>query len=280
MYRRVAIVTDSAACLPERVTDQMGIGVVQIQVRLGDRTDDEARVPVAELVAAMRSGTPVSTAPPDPGAFFWTYSDLAAAGAQAVVSVHVSGALSRTFEAAREAATQARVPVTVVDSGTAGTSLGYAVLAAAAAARAGGDAARVADAARRTAGRCTEVIYVDTLEFLRRGGRVGTAAALLGSAFAVKPLLTVEGGRIVPLERVVGGERALRRAVDVAVRRAGEFEVDVAVEHFDAAERAQSVLDELRGRVPRVRQAMLAPVSSAVGAHVGPGAIGVTVSPV
>ncbi|MGM1063692.1 DegV family protein [Saccharothrix sp. Mg75] len=280
MFRRVAIVTDSTACLPPQLTEKLGITVAQIQVRIGDWVEDEVRVPVPRLVDALRGQLDVGTAPPDPGAFFWSYADAAASGAEAIVSLHVSTGLSRTVEAARQAAAQVQVPVHVVDTQTCGMSLGYAVVAAATVAVAGGGVDRVVSAARHTATRSTELFYVDTLEFLRRGGKIGRATAALGSALSVKPLLTMSEGRITPLDRVLGAERAVRRMVDIAVERAGGGEVDIAVEHFDAPERARSVMRSLRGKLPRVRRFMLTGVSSAIGAHVGPGALGVTVSPV
>ncbi|CCH34487.1 DegV family protein [Actinosynnema sp. NPDC047251] len=280
MHRRVAIVTDSTACLPPQLAEKLGITVAQIQLRIGDQVDDEARVPLPRLVDALRDQEDVATSPPDPGAFFWTYADAATAGAEAVVSLHVSTDLSRTAEAARQAADQARVPVHVVDTRTCGMSLGYAVVAAATAAAAGGDVRRVVAAAQQSFRRSTELFYVDTLEYLRRGGRIGAAAALLGSALSVKPLLTMTDGRIAPLDKVLGAERALRRMIDIAVGRAGGGEVDIAVEHFSAPERAQSVLEQLRAKLPTVRRFLVTTVSSAIGAHVGPGAVGVTVSPV
>jgi DegV family protein with EDD domain len=279
MFRRVAIVTDSTACLPQQLTDQLGVRVAQLQVRIGSVVDDEARVPVPKLVDAMRGQVDVGTSPPDPGAFFWAYSDAAASGVDAIVSLHISTALSQTVEAARQAATQVRVPVHVVDTQTCGMSLGYAVVAAATAAAAGGDANRVLAAAQHSLRNSTELFYVDTLEYLRRGGRIGRAAALLGSALSMKPLLTVADGQITPLDKVVGGERAMRKLIDIAVKRAGREAVDIAVEHFDAAERAGKVLEALREKLPNVRRFLVTQVSSAIGAHVGPGALGVTVSP-
>lgn len=280
MYRRVAIVTDSTACLPPRVAEDLRVTVVQIQVKVGDRFDDESRIGIPELVHAMRNQLPYATSPPDPGAFFWTYSDLAAAGVEAIVSLHVSSRLSGTFEAACQAAAQVRVPVHVVDTGTCGMSIGYAVMAAAAAADQGGDARQVLGAAQHRYRNGTELIYVDTLEYLRRGGRIGAAAAMLGSALSMKPLLTMVEGQISPLDKVMGADRAIRKMVDIASRRAGRAQVDVAVEHFDAAERAQALLQLIRKKIPGARQLMLTQVSSAIGAHVGPGALGITVSPV
>lgn len=280
MYRRVAVVTDSTACLPAQLLDQLGIEVVQIQVQIGDHVDDEARIPVPELVSAMRANLRVATIPPDPGAFFWTYSDLVAQGVQAIVSVHVSSRLSETCNAARQAASQVRVPVHVVDTHTCGMSIGYAVIAAAKAAEAGFGVERVIEAAHHRYDRSTELIYVDTLEYLRKGGRIGAAAALLGSALSVKPLLTMADAQITPLDKAFGTDRALRKMIDIAVQRAGNDPVDIAVEHFDAEESAAKLLRKLRRSVPHVRQFMLTQVSSAIGAHVGPGALGITVSPV
>jgi DegV family protein with EDD domain len=280
MHRRVAIVTDSTACLPSQLTEKLGITVAQIQVRIGDWVDEESRVPVPKLVDALREQLDVTTAPPDPGAFFWAYADAASSGAEAIVSLHVSTGLSKTVEAARQASAQARVPVHVVDTQTCGMSLGYAVVAAATVAAAGGDVNRVLSAAKHTVTRSTELLYVDTLEYLKRGGGIGRAAALVGSALSVKPLLTVANGRIAQLDKALGAERAMRKLVDLAVRRAGGGEVDIAVEHFDAAERAREVMQALRDKLPNVRRSMVTQVSSAIGAHVGPGAVGVTVSPV
>ncbi|PSL58349.1 DegV family protein with EDD domain [Saccharothrix carnea] len=280
MPRRVAIVTDSTACLPPQLTEKLGVTVAQIQVRIGDWVEDEVRVPVPKLVDALRGQLDVATAPPDPGAFFWSYADAAASGAEAIVSLHVSTGLSQTVEAARQAAAQVQVPVHVVDTQTCGMSLGYAVVAAATVAAAGGDANRVVSAAQHSVRRSSELLYVDTLEYLRRGGRIGKAAALVGSALSMKPLLTVTDGRIAPLDKVLGAERAVRKLVEIAVKRAGQEAVDIAVEHFDAADRAGSVLEQLRAKLPNVRRFLVTQVSSAIGAHVGPGAVGVTVSPV
>jgi len=280
MYRRVAIVTDSTACLPPQVAEDLRVTVVQTQIKIGERADDESRIGIPELVHAMRSQLPYSTSPPDPGAFFWAYSDLAAAGVEAIISLHVSSRLSGTFEAACQAAAQVRVPVHVVDTGTCGMSVGYAVMAAAAAADQGGDARKVLETAQHRYRNSTELIYVDTLEYLRRGGRIGATAAMLGSALSMKPLLTVAEGQIAPLDKVMGADRAVRRMVDIAAGRTGRGQVDIAVEHFDAADRAQSLMAQLRKKIPSARRMLLTQVSSSIGAHVGPGALGVTVSPV
>jgi DegV family protein with EDD domain len=280
MRRRVAVVTDSSACLPPHLAATSGVAVVQLQLQVGDRFDEEAWVAPEDLIKAMQAGSAVSTSPPDPGAFFWTYQDAAAQGVDAVVSLHISEKMSQTCEVARQAAAQASVPVHVVDSSCISMSLGYAALAAAQAAAAGWDVRQVIAAAQRRYSTGTELIYVDTLEYLRKGGRIGAAQALLGTALSMKPLLTIKNGQVAPSGRALGADRAIRKLVEAAVKRAGNDQVDVAVQHYGPDARAGKLLDTLKARIPRARTFVLTQASSAVFAHLGPGAIGVTVSPV
>lgn len=279
MTTPVAVVTDSTACIPAALAEKWGISVVGMQLAINGTVDEEHRVPTEHLVGAMNRDLPVSTAPPDPGAFFWTYSDAAARGARAIVSIHLSAKLSATVEAARAASTQLHVPVYVMDSHTVGMSLGFAALSAARVAAAGGDAKRVHTAARRRSELGAELLYVNTLEFLRRGGRIGAASALIGTAFSVKPVLTVNNGQVAPLGRALGTTRALRKLLETAVYRAGDQRVDVAVEYFDDEEHIPMLRKHLEREVPAVNDIVLTKITSILGAHVGPGAVGITISP-
>jgi len=193
--------------------------------------------------------------------------------------VHISRALSGTWEAARMAADEVDPRrVRVVDSGAAAMGLGFAVLAAADAADAGRDGAEVEGAAADVAARCRMFFSVETLERLRRGGRIGTAAALLGTALAVKPLLHVAQGRIVPLEKVRTTARAAQRLVELAVKAAGEGPVDIAVQHLGAVARAEDLATRLRERLD-VARLLVSEVGAVIGAHVGTGLLGVVVVP-
>jgi DegV family protein with EDD domain len=279
MSGRIGLVTDSTSSLPSTLATQWGITVVPLQIQIGEHLRAEPSVPRDMLIRALGENIEVATAPPDPAGFAWAYQDLANRGADEVVSVHISGQQSETAEVARQAAEKSPVPVHVVDSGTAGMSLGYAVLAAARVAGAGGGARRVMDCLARRLESASELIYVDTLEYLRKGGRIGAATALLGSTLSLKPLLTILNGQVAPLERVLGAERALRRLVDAAVRKAGDHQVDVAVEHFGAKARADRVFARLRQRIPKTRELTFLEVSATIGIHVGPGAVGITISP-
>jgi DegV family protein with EDD domain len=156
--------------------------------------------------------------------------------------------------------------------------LGFCALAAASAAAGGADLAGVCRAAHAAVARTSVFFYVDTLEFLRRGGRISAASALLGTALSVKPILHVADGAIVALDKVRTASRALGRLVELAAEAAGEGEVDVAVHHLAAAERAREVTRALVARLGgRVRQHWTSEVGAAVAAHVGPGLAGVVI---
>ena len=240
----VAVLTDSTSSLPDGVAAQRGIRVVPLSVRLGAREGQEGvDIDTAQLCAALADRRlDVQTSRPAPAEFAACYRAALDAGASAVVSVHLSRELSGTWEAARLAADEVGADrVRVVDSRAACMGLGYAVLAAADAADDGGGMDEVATAASDVAGRCRMFFSLDSLERLRRGGRIGAAAAWVGTALAVKPLLHVAQGRILPLEKVRTTARAAQRLVELAAQAAGEGPVDVAVQHLGAAGRAEEV---------------------------------------
>jgi DegV family protein with EDD domain len=276
----VAVVTDSTAYLPEGVAETSAVGVVPLHVVLGSRTGTEgADVSPGDVASALTERRmQVSTSRPTPGELAAAYR---ATGARCIVSVHLSAELSGTYDAAALAAAELEgegIEVRVVDSATIAMGLGFAVLAAARAAQDGGSAEQVEAAARATADATDVLFYVDTLEHLRRGGRIGAAAALLGTALAVKPLLHVTGGRIAPLEKVRTASKALARLEDLAVERAGDVPVDVAVHHLAAGEKATALADRLLERIPGVDSVHVSEVGAVVGAHVGPGLLGVVIS--
>jgi DegV family protein with EDD domain len=278
----VAVVTDSTAYLPSELLEGYGIHVVPLYVVLPGRSGREGVDVGPEDVARALSvrGQTVSTSRPTPGDFLVAYRHALDAGADQVVSVHLSGELSGTSDAARLAAAQVGEHiVTVVDSRSAAMGCGFPVLAAARSAAAGADRAEVAETARRTAAETSTFFVVDTLEHLRRGGRIGTAAAVLGSALAVKPILHVSDGRVVSLEKVRTAARANSRLVQRAVEAAGDGPVSVAVHHLVAVERAERLAAELRERLPALRELHVSELGAAIGAHVGPGAVGVVVAP-
>ena len=285
MPRTVALVTDSTALLPSAVAAQRDITVVPLQVIVGATSYDEGVDPEATpetIAVALRDWTPVSTSRPTPAVFAEAYEAAARSGAERVLSIHLSGEMSGTFESAQLAARESPVPVLAIDTRQLGMATGYAVLAAADVLDRGGSAEEAAGAALTRADATTSLFYVDTLEYLRRGGRIGSAAALLGSALAVKPLLEIVDGRIATREKVRTAGRALGRLEELAVAAAGERQVDVAVAHLANPDRAESLATNLRKRLaPNLADGDLAvgEVGAVIGAHVGPGMVAVVVAP-
>lgn len=279
----VAVVTDSTAYLPADLVAQHGITVVPLQVVVRGRSLAEGvEVSSAEVAKALLDGQPVTTSRPAPQLFADTYRELAAGGASGIVSVHMSGDLSGTVEAARIAARQVAeeaVDVHVVDSRTMGMGLGYSVLAALRAIEHGEDVVTAAREARRRALATSGWLYVDTLEYLRRGGRISPTVAKVGSALAVKLLLHLVDGRLEPLDRVRTASRALARLEEVVVAEVGADKVDVAVHHLAAAERAEELAANLRSRLAGLTSLYVGEVGAVIGAHVGPGMIGVVAAP-
>ena len=279
MGERVVVVTDSTADLPTDLIPE-GVRVVPLAVRIGGRSGfDGVDIAADDVAEALRAHEAVTTSRPTPSAFEAAYRAAFDDGADRVVSVHLSAELSGTWESARLAAQEfAYGAVRVVDSRSTAMGLGFAVLAACRAAADGERAGAVQDAAVSTVDRTSCFFYLDTLEYLRRGGRIGAAQAFVGTALSVKPLLYMRDGRIVPLEKVRTAAKAIARLLDVAVAAAGDDQVDIAVQHLAAPERADEVSAALRERLPRLGELITSQVAAAVGVHTGPGTVGVVVS--
>ena len=274
----VAVVTDSTAYLPDGVAEKLSIGVVPLHVVLGLRTGAEGvEVSPAEVAAALTERRmQVSTSRPTPAEMAAAYR---AVDAPCIVSLHLSGKLSGTVDAARLGADEVArdgIEVRVVDTASIAMGLGFAVIAAAEAASSGASADEVEAVA--AAVDTNTFFYVDTLEHLRRGGRIGAAAALFGTALSVKPLLHVLDGQIAPLEKVRTASKALARLEQLAVLRAEDRPVDVAVHHLAAPDKAEALAERLRERLPGLASLYVSEVGAVVGAHVGPGLLGVVVS--
>jgi DegV family protein with EDD domain len=284
MPGKAVVVTDSTASLPAEVAERRGIVVVPLQVVIGATVYDEGPDGATpEMVAeALREFRPVSTSRPSPAYLGEVYADLAAGGATEILSVHLSAEMSGTHESALLAARDAPVPVTVVDSRQVGVATGYAALSAADVLDAGGSVAEAAEAARERAAAATALFYVDTLEYLRRGGRIGAAAALVGGALAVKPLLRIDEGRVVHLDRVRTSARALSRMEDLIVETAGSQRIELCVSHLANPERANELAGRLAERLAgnlEGRAVWCGELGAVLGAHVGPGMVAVCAAP-
>ncbi|MGO1166822.1 MAG: DegV family protein [Janibacter sp.] len=283
----IAVVTDSTVSLTQELRREHGIAVVPLHVVVDgtDRVEGDDG-DTTWVVEALRRKADISTSRPTPATFLRTYQEAAKGGAEAIVSVHLSSSLSGTIDSARSAAIESPVPVHVVDSRSIGMAVGFAAVGAARDAAAGHPVEDVVERLERRLGASTVRLLVHSLERLRRGGRIGGAAALLGSALAVKPVLHVEDGQVEPLERVRTASRAIARLqalteADCAALPEWADGVEIAVQHIDADERARALREALveslgSGTPGRVETATL---SAVVSAHVGLGTIGVAVLP-
>ncbi|MBP3043340.1 DegV family protein [Arthrobacter jiangjiafuii] len=280
---RVGVVTDSTAALPDgwaesaAVTDL--VRVVPMPVMIGDQIYGEGtdRM-IGALALALAQGSEVRTSRPSPGKFEAAYAELAAAGCSAIISLHLSAHLSGTVDSARLAARTAPVPVTVIDTASVAMGLGFAVAAAAEEARDGGSATSVEAAARAATASSTLLFYVPSLEQLRRGGRIGAAAGWLGTLFAVKPILVVREGKVVPLERVRSAPRALARLTELVQQEiaARSGRVRVAVHHFGNEAEAERLAGAIAGDAPDA-ELMICSLPAVLAAHAGLGVLAVAV---
>ena len=282
---RVAVVTDSTASIPADLASEAGLFVVPLDVVLGDERHVEGQQGTAELlVTTLEAGKPVSTSQPAPATFSEVYAQAARAGAREIVSVHLSGELSGTFRAAELAALGATVPVHLVDSRATGLVLGFAALAASEAARAeprrAGRGAAVAQRARDVAAGGQVFFLVDSLEHLRRGGRLSAPAAALGTVLGMRPLLTLRDGAIDVHSKVRTRRAARDRLVALGVEAAaGRTDPRLAVHHLGQPELAAELAVQLaEGAGVDVDQVVISQISAVIGAHAGPGLLSVVVT--
>lgn len=282
---RTAVVTDSAAALPAEwvaaFSAEGQLAVIPMPVMVGEEIYGEGEDDITQTIAlALAAGTSVRTSRPSPGQFEQAFLAAERRGYQAVVSIHISGGLSGTADAARLAAGRVGIPVEVLDSGTVGMAQGMGVQAAVVAAATGLDAAAVRNVAEEQLARTKVYFYVPSLEQLRRGGRIGAAASLLGTMFAIKPILAVDGGKIVPLEKVRSTARAVARLEEIAAADAAsrpDGQARLAVHHFGNPAEAEGLAGRLAAALPRSPRAQISSLPAVLAAHAGLGVLAVIV---
>jgi DegV family protein with EDD domain len=276
----VAVVTDSTSYLPPQLIERHGIKVVPLYVVFdGNRTVPEIEITdypafFDELRSAEKLPT---TSQPSVGDFTAAFEPLLAAGRE-IVSVHISGGLSGTPEAARQAKEaltgdgKGGERIEVVDSTTAAGGLGFMVLAAAKAARDGATAKEVAAHVAEARKELRLWFAIDTLEFLKRGGRIGAASAWIGSTLKVKPILTVEN-EMTPVERVRTSSRMFQRLLDYASACADSGVDAWSAQHINAPDLCDELVErcrEIYGSEPTI----VSEIGPVLSAHTGPGLLG------
>ena len=278
---RVAVVTDTTHYLPRDLVARLDLHQVSLYVSFEGETEREADITdLADFYTRLSASSEMpSTSQPSVGDFLAVYEPLLEAGRD-IVSIHLSAGISGTFTAAEQARDQLVERgidpdrIVVLDSATACAGLGMLAMAAASVARAGGSAAEAAEAAQ-TCRRDLKVWFaVDTLEFLRRGGRVGGAQAWLGSTLKIKPILSIES-EILPIERVRTSKRMFERLIEYLTARHDDGCDTFFIQHIHAPDQAERLVErgrEIYGREPE----LVSEIGPVIGAHVGPGLLGVS----
>ena len=277
---QTAVVCDSTAYLPPELLAERGIETVSLYVAVDDRQEAEVEVAdYADFYARLRaSESGATTSQPSVGDFLAVYEPLLEAGRD-VVSVHISGGISGTVEAAKQARDRLQADdkggerIHVFDSRTACGGVGLCALAAAGAAAAGDGPEAVLGRAARARGELKMWFAIDTLEYLRRGGRIGGAAAWIGSALKIKPILTLEE-EITPIERVRTRARSIERLRDYARQRQESGADAWVVQYIQDTEAAGTLADDCR-EIFGCEPAFVSEIGPVIGAHVGPGLLGV-----
>ena len=275
--RKIAIVTDSTAYLPPEMVEQYAIKVVPLCLVMGDQTwlDGVEIDPPAFYQLLETSPHFPSTSQPNVATFQEVFARLGKE-AEGIVGVFISDELSGTIKSAKSAAASLPdIPIEIVDSRGTSMMLGFPALAAARAAAEGGDLSAVAEAARALVGKSHLYFVVDTLEYLHRGGRIGSAAKFLGSALNLKPILEIEDGKVEAKLKVRTKRKALLKVFDLLQEHFQEGDrIHMAVFNVAALAEAERFRDELVTRFQPI-EIMLTEVSPVIGAHAGPGAVGV-----
>ncbi len=277
--RAIDIITDSTAYLPTERALELDITVVPLQVMIGGESYPEGGEGAEVVLAALRSGAIATTSQPSPETFLDVYRKRAELGFEGILSIHLSSSLSGTYESAVLAAAQSPIPVCVVDSRSVAMGLGFAAISAALAADEGAPIDEVAEVARLRAAATRSFFTTPNLEQLRRSGRVSRGAALLANALNVLPILSVENGEIVALEKVRTKARALARVEELAAQCAQKGTVDIAVHHLGAPDIADEVAARLQKSIHQIGEVVMSELGAVIGAHAGLGTLAVIVAP-
>jgi DegV family protein with EDD domain len=270
----VRIVTDSACDLPEPICDELGIEVVPLTIRFGDREYVDRKELSVDAFWRELGASPVlpETSAPSVGAFEETFRRLSDDGASAIVCINLSAKLSATMQSAQVAAKalDGKTPVQIIDSMSASMGIGNLVLHAARRARAGASLEEIVHEVEARRQREHVFAALDTLEYLRKGGRIGGAQAMLGSMLSIKPLISVIDGAVEPAGRVRTRSKALRFLVDQVP--AGKVEM-ISVLHAGAPD-LDEFLAMLEPAVPDA-EVTVGSIGPVIGVHTGPRVVGI-----
>lgn len=272
---KVRIVTDSTADLPAEILEEYQIEVVPLNIHIDDEVYKE-NVDISSdefFVKLPLAKTLPRSSQPSPADFIGVYKSVLDQ-ADSIISIHISENLSGTLGAAGIAARSLEgADITIVNSEHVSMGLGLIVLEAAKAAAAGADKEEILRVIEEAKENTRVIFVVDTLEYLEKNGRIGKAQAFLGSILSIKPVLGVQGGFIVPVEKMRGSKKALKRLVEIARDEVPGSRIRAAMVHGAAPEKIDFVLDNLKSVFDEV-EIIRSSVGPIVGLHAGPGVMG------
>ena len=272
----IKIVTDSTSDLPDDLADSLGVSIVPVNIIFGqEQFKDRVEITPAQFYERLVD-SPVhpTTSAPSIGQFVEAY-ESAGGDADGIVSIHVSAKLSATYNAAVQASKQVNLdcPIEAIDSEQASSGLGLAVVAATKSAVGGADFETVVGIARSANDRSRCIALIDTLEFLQRGGRIGKAQALVGSILRIKPMIVVRDGEVQPLGKARTYAKGMAQ-IEQNIRDFGPAE-ELFVTYSTDEDMARRLGESMSDLLPEGAEPIIAPMGPSVGAHVGPGAIGI-----
>ncbi len=273
---RVALVTDNSSGIPTELAAQLGIRVVPVDVIVDGVVLPEGDS--IDIAQAVRDGVKVSTSRSTPEAFTKEFESLSSEGYEHAVVVTLSSKLSGTFDSAIVAARTSPISVSVCDSLSIGLGLGFPVVNAARAAQSGASVAQVLEVVEKGIASSKVFFYVDSLEYLKRGGRISATSALLGTALSVKPIMTILDGEVVLKEKVRTQAKALTELVRLAMSCARDYEPAlIGLQYFGERSLVDQCALKIAQELPG-SELLISEVSPVLGVHAGPGLVGVIVA--
>ncbi|QMV40249.1 DegV family protein [Cohnella cholangitidis] len=279
----VVLVTDSTADIPLETREKLGISMVPLKVNFGDESFlDNITLQPAQFYEKLTSfGGLATTSQPSPADFYDVYKKLTDEG-HSVISIQLSGAFSGTYQSATIAKSMLDedADVTVIDSKSASYGYGQIVVTAAEMAKAGASKEEIVAEIHRLRSELRLYFLVDTLEYLRKGGRIGKASALLGSLLNIKPILSIDNeGTIFPFDKVRGQKRAFARIAEVLEADVKDAPVNLTIAKTPGHTAGVSEMSELLKQRLNVQSYLETEIGPVIGSHAGPGTIGLFVFP-
>lgn len=278
---KIKIITDSTASIPPAILAQYPeIGIVPLYIQFGDQSYKEGiDITNADFYTKLAAASQLpTTSQPSAGDFVEAYKPWLDQG-YSIISTHIGTGLSGTVASAMAAKQMLNGDIEVLDSENSGMCLGFVAMEGARALQAGKSKAEILARMNAVKDGVRVLFAVDTLEYLKKGGRIGGAQALLGSILQIKPILIIRGGRIEVLEKVRTSKKARQRLMDIAgevQQRYPKAQLKLAVHEADAFQLGQQVVEELRQRFGPA-EIHFSPLSGALSVHTGPGLIGLVI---